>query len=58
MNSEEIEQITEIQKDSENFETVLDVFRTLLKWSDDLEKNKDGNDGRCHHQPDFVGSTK
>lgn len=44
--------------DSEDFETVLDVFRTLLKWSDDLEKNKEVKDGCCHNQSDFIGSTK
>ena len=29
----------EIVLDSEDFETLLDVFRTLLKWSKDLERS-------------------
>ena len=44
--------------DFEDFETVLDVFRTLLKWSDELERNKESEDGCCHNQSDFVGSAK
>lgn len=58
MNSTEPQQIAEIQKDSKDFETLLDVFRTLLEWQEDLERNKEEKDGCGNHQSDFVGSTK
>lgn len=44
MNTTETEQITEIKLDSDEFEGLLDVFRTLLQW----EKELDGSKGEAN----------
>lgn len=40
----------EIEINPEEFETLVEVFRTLKKWSDEAEHRKRGVDGCHNHQ--------
>lgn len=46
------EELTRENISPEDFETLVEVFRTLLKWSEERDRCIDQNesDGRTHHQ--------
>ena len=44
-------EIDEIPSDSEDFATLVEVFRTLLKWQDEKDQRmREKSDGLNHHQ--------